>query len=107
MGRHSSSKDNAAEVAGGRASVFTPWIVVPALVALVVGLGIGSARAAPQQYLGLRSVDVWNEEDACVARSIKVFPDHDLASLQNRDRAVDVCLAAKDLPPRAHLVPDP
>jgi hypothetical protein len=77
------------------------------LAALAAVSGPCPAKAAPLQYLTPRSVDVWSQEDACVAGSVRQFPDHDLASLQNRDRAVDACLAAKDLPPRAHLVPDP
>lgn len=98
---------DAAPQCAARSPVFAARAGILAVTTLFIALGIGTVQAAPQQYLGLRSVDIWNEEDACVAKSIKLFPDHDLASLQKRDRAVDACLAAKDLPPRAHLVPDP
>jgi hypothetical protein len=77
------------------------------LLALLVTLGSIPAEAATQQYLDSRSLDLWKNQDACISASIKQFPDHDLASLQQRDRSVDACLAAADLPPRAHLVPDP
>lgn len=80
------------------------WIAASFVVSLLVA---GEGRAAPQQNLDSRSLEIWRQGDACVADSIKQFPDHDLASLQKRDRSVDACLAAGDLPPRAHLVPDP
>ena len=107
MGQVETSTNDAAPICAGRSRAFTLNVRVLAVSALLVVLGAGSAQAAPQQYMGVRSVDVWNAEDACVAKSIKLFPDHDLASQQNRDRAVDACLAAADLPPRAHLAPDP
>lgn len=80
---------------------------IAALAVLLAALGAGPVQAATQQYLDSRSLDLWRQEDACIAASIKQFPDHDLASLQQRDRSVDACLAAEDLPPRAHLAPDP
>ncbi len=78
-----------------------------ALAAALLVAAAAPAQAATQQYLDSRSLDIWRQEDACVAASVKQFPDHDLASLQKRDGSVDACLAAQDLPPRAHLVPDP
>lgn len=82
----------------------TRLITAAGLLAAIIA---HSAGAATQQYLDSRSLDIWKQEDACIADSVKQFPDHDLASLQKRDRSVDACLAAQDLPPRAHLVPDP
>lgn len=80
--------------------------LIPAIAVLAMIFG-GPAVAATQQYLDSRSLELWKQQDACIADSIKQFPDQDLASLRNRDRSVDSCLAAQDLPPRAHLAPDP
>ncbi len=81
--------------------------LIPAAAVLALLVAAPPVSAATQQYLDSRSLDIWKQEDACLAASIKQFPDHDLPSLQKRDRSVDACLAAQDLPPRAHLAPDP
>lgn len=92
----------------GREASQRSWTarLIPAAALLAV-LVAEPAKAATQQYLDSRSLDIWKQQDACIAASVKEFPDQDLASLQKRDRSVDACLAAQDLPPRAHLVPDP
>jgi len=87
---------------------FVRWGMGATLAILVMaGLGTTPGVAATEQFLDSRALEIWKQEDACVANSIKQFPDHDLASLQSRDRSVDACTTAHDLPPRTHLVPDP
>jgi hypothetical protein len=83
------------------------WITAAILVAAFPPQAIGARADDTQKFLNARALSIWKQEDACVAASIKQFPDQDIDSLRARDRSVDGCLAAEDLPPRQHIVPDP
>lgn len=80
-------------------------------LAVIAALPLPQPAAAQQSRYQInpadRALQMWNQEDACTAGSITRFPELDLASLRQRDRYVDSCLKAHDLPPRAHLAPDP
>ena len=47
----------------------------------------------------------WAVMDQCKRRGVKAFPDYTAESLRQRDRAVNQCLAANNLPPVAPQAP--
>jgi hypothetical protein len=49
----------------------------------------------------------WAVMDECKRQGVKAFPDHTAESLRKRDRAVNQCLAANNLPPIAPQAPRP
>jgi len=81
-------------------------LLVAALSGLAIRPALAQSQSSTQVSPQVHAEQVWQAEDACVAKSTTSFPDQDLTSLRRRDRFVDACLKAQDLPPRAHLVPD-
>ncbi len=65
-------------------------------------LGDVQAGSAPDQHARR-----WKAMDECMAEAIRLNPNHDETSLRRRDGFVDGCLAEHNLPPRAHVMPDP
>ncbi|HVJ52050.1 MAG TPA: hypothetical protein VM689_06290 [Aliidongia sp.] len=75
-----------------------------AIAALSLLAGSALAQSNPNTVQG-QAFGRWRIQDKCVADATLKFPDRDLVSLQKRDGAVDQCLAAAGMPPRAHVAP--
>ena len=79
----------------------------------VVGLtGVLIALALPMAAFamtlnGQTEMRNWAMSDKCVAAAKKQFPDYTADSLAKRDAALQQCLTAHNLPPRAPLAPQP
>ena len=81
------------------------------LIGLALLLVIGGASTAWAQQ---RTNDTWQDsqktwlaEDDCVRKAHKRYPDYTRESNFERERAIRLCLATGNLPPRVELTPPP
>jgi hypothetical protein len=73
------------------------------VAALFLLAPLAANAVTPAQIASLR----FEQEDKCIANARAAHQNRDIASQRAVDREVDKCLAAHQLPPRAHLAPDP
>jgi len=68
-------------------------------------LDASAAWAQLQQSPWKNSQQKWGIMDQCKRQGAKAYPDYTAESLRKRDRAVNQCLAANNLPPVAPQAP--
>ncbi|HVH78206.1 MAG TPA: hypothetical protein VM782_02350, partial [Stellaceae bacterium] len=79
---------------------------IAALVGIAAVLTIPATALAISQQ-GQVMINNWKATDRCTAQAQKQFPDYTAEALRKRDLALQQCLAASALPPRAPQAPDP
>jgi hypothetical protein len=75
----------------------------PAVIFIGLVVAGGAAWAASQSDTD--STRIWKAEDDCSRKAFKEFPDYTADSNAKRDRAMRICLATGNLPPRADIAP--
>ncbi len=73
------------------------------LVALLLCLVAADPAAAAG--IGQGAVNNWKAMDRCAKQAQTLFPDHTPEGNAKRDAALNACLSAGNLPPRAPLSP--